>query len=1085
MINSRNQDRSRAAYVDPNHASETFYYDADSSGVSSTQQFRVDWSDFKNHVFFGSAAANVNVAFDKAINGYPYDGTREQVKTFVSKLTGFERWMLSSMPSWVGHINLSSSYAVVQDSSGMEFSGNASDAETGAPKLSPSTGSLSIEFLLNPASQANQIVATSSGSSCRWTVFISGAASPASCSVGFAVTTQNANMSTACQIPLGTFSSVCCVYDATDTLTRLRIITNGTLAAVSSGSLLSSLDTTGQLLIGSGSAFVAATYGQITPSRTLTGSIDEFRLWRYARDASSVRADMTRNIFAQDGLVLYYRFNEPPPPLISGSASSSIDSILLDSSGNALHGTIVNFLSSCRATASQDSGTIVGERIASSPVLFPEYPDSVSFREALLLSASLYDSQNPNNILRLIPRHFLEEARAYDGASDAGSLHSDYSGGSVPGSSVLGSTQLMVSLLYTMGRFFDELKIGVDQFSGVNDAFYDEPDTVPDSFISDAVSKHGFDSVPALFSDATLSQYVSGDDISSTAQAPARDVRNTLLRRFLSNAPDIIASKGTIHSVEALLRTLGVNPGASVKLKERSSYGSGELESSYTTDSTVAGMIAVQDSVILRSLPLSGSRVETGWPDPQGSMIKKSAFPPHGISSSPSDGLYTSGSWTAGATVCWPSGSLLLSQSLFRLMTTGSSGRACLVNVVATRDVSTDYSGAVTLYASSNITSASAIGSVSISGVSLFDGATKRVEVSYVRPDRATTSRVSSSYSLRVIAGESRMTTQSFFLDDQVSAYRVVTSSYNASGAFIEIGNSPLPVLPAFVNAGPREAIVTSASFYVGHIQFLSKASEMSETIARATNFTSFASTTPATNSGALTAATGSYERLRLDVASMMNQSERIADSSGSLQLLDASIGGRHIYVTGLMSGSDAGRAIVTDRERVSTSYDESVSTQKITIASNASRTRTGLPRDTRFSIELSLVDALSQAMLDMLSSPQALADAIGGVPEQMSPDYPKLDALSDAFFTRLSAKLDFRSYTTAYRWLESLVGSLARQLIPRHAVFGGATFVMEPHAFERGKVEYRGSDRFLSIAPADITRDSLYLQQIVGSVSR
>ena len=68
-------------------------------GLESTQQLKVDFSEFRNHTFFNSAVVNTNVAFDKVLNGYPFDGTRADIVNYLEKLTGFERYIFNNFPN--------------------------------------------------------------------------------------------------------------------------------------------------------------------------------------------------------------------------------------------------------------------------------------------------------------------------------------------------------------------------------------------------------------------------------------------------------------------------------------------------------------------------------------------------------------------------------------------------------------------------------------------------------------------------------------------------------------------------------------------------------------------------------------------------------------------------------------------------------------------------------------------------------------------------------------------------------------------------------------------------------------------------
>ena len=71
-------------------------------GLVSTQQLPLDNSNFANNTFFGSAEVKVNVAFDKIINNYPFDGTYQDVEKFEDSLSSFEKHVLDSFPKNVG-----------------------------------------------------------------------------------------------------------------------------------------------------------------------------------------------------------------------------------------------------------------------------------------------------------------------------------------------------------------------------------------------------------------------------------------------------------------------------------------------------------------------------------------------------------------------------------------------------------------------------------------------------------------------------------------------------------------------------------------------------------------------------------------------------------------------------------------------------------------------------------------------------------------------------------------------------------------------------------------------------------------------
>ena len=87
--------------------------DVPGSGLKSTQQLNVDWSDFTNHCFFNSAEAKVNLAFEKIINTFPFDGTEQDTWNFLDTISGFDTYILSLWPKSVGYITLNQQIKII------------------------------------------------------------------------------------------------------------------------------------------------------------------------------------------------------------------------------------------------------------------------------------------------------------------------------------------------------------------------------------------------------------------------------------------------------------------------------------------------------------------------------------------------------------------------------------------------------------------------------------------------------------------------------------------------------------------------------------------------------------------------------------------------------------------------------------------------------------------------------------------------------------------------------------------------------------------------------------------------------------
>jgi hypothetical protein len=140
---------------------------------------------------------------------------------------------------------------------------------------------------------------------------------------------------------------------------------------------------------------------------------------------------------------------------------------------------------------------------------------------------------------------------------------------------------------------------------------------------------------------------------------------------------------------------------------------------------------------------------------------------------------------------------------------------------------------------------------------------------------------------------------------------------------------------------------------------------------------------------------------------------------------------------------------------------------------------------DTRFSIEFSLIDALNRDIINIFATLESLDNALGNPELVYSPDYPTLEAMRTMYFNRLTDKMNVKAFFEFFRWFESSIGGFIEQLIPRKTRFFGTNFVIESHMLERPKMEYNSSDIYMSAQTRSPTKDTLLLQQVVGTVKK
>lgn len=1090
----------------------SFAYNVEGSGMKSTQQLNVDWSRFENHTFFMSAEAKVNLAFEQIVNWFPFDGTRSEVENFFDGLTGFDKWVFDQFPKYRGQLLFSGSqlsettpdkgtYIVVKDVPGSLFPSLSPDALVNGSVLNPKDGkSMSIEmqlYLPTIPTDGTQIILQklNSGNNQGFCVRLNQTVSTTHAEIQFDVFSGNSGLTVFTTIEKGIFNHLCFIFDRENTLPSAKIYVNENLAS-SSEMLTTFKDLSidyADFLIGSGSQYsIFSTI--VTPQQTLSGVMDELRVFHEVRSESQQSSYAKKSIFSTPELKLYYRFNEPPPPL-SPITGDLVNSIVLDSSGNSLHSYITNFIDENRQNAAMDlNSNMIYEKLTSCPVLFPANEDVIALNENLLTSASFYDDENPNLITKLIPRHYLLEGAADEGFTSADQNNgSPYGGTGIPGQGKLSNVQLLLSLLYIWAKFFDEIRLHLDAFSKLHNVDYDLNESTPNNFLFDVFKSYGL-YLPAFFSNSNIEQYVHGENIDplvkSNESLSLQDVRHELLRRVIINLPNVIKSKGTQHSIKSFLRAIGIDPESSMRFREYGGPTYRVLEKSREQKADVTAMVSFSTSSFAISPFLSASRTEVGSPTPAGIFVDQGIHSFHGISNDPNDGLFTSGSWTLEASYkynLFTDRLTSLTQSLVRFCVTGSgiSNPGVTANLVATYDES---SPKIDLYLRPGDSSTSPVLNMSLDlpKEAIFNGDVWCVSFGCDRND-SIHSNVSSSYFLRVGAqndGELRYyeTTSSYFYETpsgENNVYRALDPLTNASGSFVMVGNSQIPGGASSTylflnNTSQVNFDKARCSIFDGRVmkmRFWSKSFSKKEWTEHIKNYQSVGVFQPNRNYNYEKILTGSFERLRMDVFS--KQENRIADVNEEILFLDFSENEMHMQGLGFPSQKNCFVPEIIRYSHLSPYFDEPLTNEKVRVRGYnhdefldenpwAARApvyeiiRSESPiDDARFSIDFSIVDALNKDMTNMFSTFESMDNMLGKPELNFSPDYPDVDRLRSVYFNRLKQKLNFKAFFEFYSWFDNSINVFIEQLLPKKTVYKGANYVVESHMLERHKHEY------------------------------
>jgi len=550
-------------------------------------ELKVDYNDFANHVWFNSALDYFNISGEKILNKYPSAGTRADLENFVDDLDGYQRHVLNSWPTRLGHLNfrpaVSSSYVQIDDV-GQE------NGVTKTSLLSPGTGSISVEAWYNSArpltgsEEASFLVHKEA--TAGYSVYLSGS------TVHFRVMSGSSNVTVSAPASINSDGYVMGVLDRSTTSGTLLIYT-GSLTRfpvlVSSASV-----TFGGHLYGAASASLFIGSGSVTGKTTIfySGTVDDVRIWRVPLSLEHMSSSYNRKNFAQSSLVGLWRFNETGSTGITG-----LDSMVADYSGHGINGRIRNYWSGARGSGSMFYET-------PDPMMDIRNPEVLTYVTLQQASGSEYDRNNTAKITDLVPAAYLEVSNDQD-------------------------SDLVRNFLNILGRHYDRLKLYAQHLAYTLRVNYSEYDQVPDSKLEDMAKFFGWE-LPGGFANSTAMQYMMGRDVqlgelsNEELDQKLYEIKVQFWRRTMNNLAHIYKTKGTRESVESLMHVYGVNDNF-VRLKEYGYTNRNSIEtqrmkaekSSYALWSNTSSLYgSVMHSPVGQLVPLANYTVETRlrWP---------------------------------------------------------------------------------------------------------------------------------------------------------------------------------------------------------------------------------------------------------------------------------------------------------------------------------------------------------------------------------------------------------------------------------------------------------------------------------------
>jgi hypothetical protein len=1095
--------------------------------IESTQQLNVDYNKFENHTFFHSAVTKVNESFEKITNDFPYNGTKLEVEGFKTTLTGFEKNVFDNVTKNKGYLIFSGTqkgesqnngtYLQIKDSAGVELptlSSNINVENVGKKVLDPRKNSFTTQFFISIPEKINDnqiIFQKRSSLANHTTIYLSSSNNTTNCNIGFAITSGSFYLNVTSSIEKGMFKHVSAVYDKNTGEGKLITYNTSSLVSsvVSSSNriVFNDLNYFGSdLFIGKGENFRIET-GIFSTQETFSGSIDEIRYFHEEKKLEEIQEEKDKTLYSKDSLKLQFRFNEPYGDYIGNN-------IAIDSSKNNLSTRIKNFNYLInRATGSFIP--LISENIDDCVIIFPDYLPIKNYYNDLITSGSEYDDVNPNIITKLIPPHYLDIGNVFENfSSNFSNINKTFDNikkiETRESESNL-SVQNLLKFLFTWARYFDELKLFIDNFSLINAVSYDDKNTTPDILLQKTAKKLGV-TLPFLFDNASLTQFLDGFDISNNPEKSIKSlnqIQNSIWRRILSDVPFLKKKKGTIESIKSVFRNSGIEPDNIFDVRE---YGGAKiklLEDSVQTRKSIVHMINFSGSVghknesvnslgksstspYLMSNFLSSSRIEVGTPNPRGTFVNKKLYSPHGISNNASDGLITSGSFTYQANYFIDT-KITENLSLVRLHTTGtvspSTSESCIINMVADQNN-------INLYVNDS-PSLNTTKELILTGVNINDGEMWSISFGRECSENISTNLTGSLFlrAAQYNGGEliQNYFTSSFFPEASDSVLSNI-SNYNKSGSFIMIGSQSFQNTNLFLNSKENSQKQTYFSGKVSDINFWSKALSVDEFTSFAKNPNSVGTKNPIVNYNYNTILTGSFERLKLQTSN--NQGTTNTNASGNIKIFDFSKNNFHINGYGFEANKNITYPTYIIFEELSPNFDLNTAKTKVRIRSLQNQSLLSehkyaqispvyevLPSeevfdDTRFSMDMSSAKGLNHNILSVFSDFSAFDNALGKTNLLFSNSYPDLIQLRKQYFENLTADIDLNRYREIFRWLDVTFTENVYKNLPRNTNFLGINLVYESHVLERHKIGYLYDEIYLKSLPRDSSRGTILLSQ-------
>ena len=790
----------------------------------------------------------------------------------------------------------------------------------------------------------------------------------------------------------------------------------------------------------------------------LSGSIDEFRFWKTARNAKEIGQFYidqvnggTNTDLSNTHLGVYYKFNE------GITQTSSADRVVLDYSGRISNGIWTGYDSTnSRSTGSAlvESGKV--SREFQDPIIYSSHPDVNSTLETYRALGREHDYSNGTSLINSLPS-WIAEADYAEGTAELSKL-----------------TQVLASYL-------DTLYLQMEALPKLKNKEY-TPHEMRPYFLNDRILKdYGFD-FDEILTDISLFSYTNTRDDYRLFEKKLYDIKNQIYKNIYNNLVYIYKTKGTKKSFRNLMRCIGIDE----ELVRLNMYGH---NTSWNLQNNIRDVSSKSKYVDFYN---NNGAVVYGYAEP-GNPNSKSYI---SGSNDEASGIDVQSAITIEARVQFPKypDNIHPTQKSFSSMTSSLFGLH-----TAKTDDSTDTawatndSGSLQVYAVRKqqqtiddnpevyfVLTGSAIGEITSSiFTDVYNNSDWNFGVRLKHSKHPQFDFISGSSASNSVVAE--------FIGYQTIADTVI-NNFSVTGTLNSSYGSTFFVVPKRAYVGAHRTnfsgtLLTESDVFVSNMRYWNTYLDDATLEFHAKNDASYGIDHPGRNTylfeGKETGGLATSEMPKISALSLNWDFSQVtgSDTSGQFAVADFSSGSNELQSyslsniverqhTGIGYGFPASSATVVERKYIPSTrlapFDQINSDDMVEIVDFEGEIfkRNSRPQQFFFAFEKSMYANISDEMLNWFSTIKDFHNLIGAPVNKYREVNKDLNQLRELFFRRVKNIPDVDKFVEYFKWIDESISTMLLNLVPATANFADNIRTMiESHVLERNKIDTKYSN--------------------------